>query len=543
MGDSADMLTDQQRQKLLARNVDVSLILRQQIRAALPTAQDQFLTVMVPGKVLDLKSFDPYDANGNRSSAITPDGIRLREAILCDDMPALGPVQLSPSGKSVMRSYITALDRLIPTEASLGFGRGKASSDPEDPVKKYGESMKWLSAIDPGQKKSHLERYVDCQREYTMATEKKARAYSAALEIARKDYHTVKEQTKCYEAWVAENSRYYQNDCQAAYMKWVVNGQKEKVEYHFGKVDTSTVMSRIENSKETLRGCLLTTDDAAEYGGVRLLPENWASIALKRVQETSLRPGSTPERSVKTQGTSTSPSTEENYWTSVSCSFSASEWNKKTESSAVSTSLGVGVNYGLSSLDGNDSHSSSASAVSEQMTQCDVNISFECMRVDITRPWLHAELFFDHEITTAEHLHLSPGPQFLGRLMDPVNYTPPNEKEIRDAQSILSNRYGLFPMFPTAFILAANVVLEFKGETSSISSALNNSTNSGSASVGYGPFAISTAYSVSTSSSSSRCEITSQGCRITINAPQIIGWVSSMLPALPRLPDDKPLFN
>jgi hypothetical protein len=65
---------------------------------------------------------------------------------------------------------------------------------------------------------------------------------------------------------------------------------------------------------------------------------------------------------------------------------------------------------------------------------------------------------------------------------------------------------------------------------------MNSSSSSTSVAVGYGPFfAGKGSYSQSKSEQGSSCESTASGCRITIKAPQIIGWVSQLLPALPRV--------
>ncbi|KAF8594962.1 hypothetical protein BDV93DRAFT_564872 [Ceratobasidium sp. AG-I] len=60
--------------------------------------------------------------------------------------------------------------------------------------------------------------------------------------------------------------------------------------------------------------------------------------------------------------------------------------------------------------------------------------------------------------------------------------------------------------------------------------------SSASASVEYGPFSASAKASHSSSSASSSCQTTASGCRIEIKSPQIIGWVSQIVPALPRVP-------
>lgn len=113
----------------------------------------------------------------------------------------------------------------------------------------------------------------------------------------------------------------------------------------------------------------------------------------------------------------------------------------------------------------------------------------------------------------------------------------------------------------TAFLIATNVVLEISGSTSSLQTYMNSSSTSGSASVSYGPFFSGEASgSKSNTESGSTCKATASGCRsvflilsfvmgladehtspirIEMKAPQIIGWVSQLLPALPRLADKK----
>ena len=88
-----------------------------------------------------------------------------------------------------------------------------------------------------------------------------------------------------------------------------------------------------------------------------------------------------------------------------------------------------------------------------------------------------------------------------------------------------------------AFLLAANVVLEIEGDTSDIQSHFHTSSisASASASIGWGPFSVTGGFSHTGTQANSTCEATAAGCRITIKSPQIIGWVSQIVPALPRV--------
>lgn len=45
------MMSEAQRQASILHTAQIALSLRQQIRAALPTPDEQYMTVMIPGKV------------------------------------------------------------------------------------------------------------------------------------------------------------------------------------------------------------------------------------------------------------------------------------------------------------------------------------------------------------------------------------------------------------------------------------------------------------------------------------------------------------
>lgn len=71
------------------------------------------------------------------------------------------------------------------------------------------------------------------------------------------------------------------------------------------------------------------------------------------------------------------------------------------------------------------------------------------MLVQIKRPWLHSELFSDHAIDTMQQTKLSPGAVDLKNWIEKGNRTG-------------LDPYSEFPAYPTAFIVAADTVLEVK---------------------------------------------------------------------------------
>ncbi|KAK8065032.1 hypothetical protein PG997_011779 [Apiospora hydei] len=153
------------------------------------------------------------------------------------------------------------------------------------------------------------------------------------------------------------------------------------------------------------------------------------------------------------------------------------------------------------------------------MSNLEVEITMDCMVVEIDRPWLHAELFNDAELDSGK-FDISPGAAELKRLYE-QDQTP-------------SGPHQQFSSYPTAFVVAADVQLSFSGDTTQLESAVSASSSEANLSVGYGPFNISGSHKQSKSSSKTKMESTATGCRISIQAPQIVAWVQTLMPQLPK---------
>ena len=111
--------------------------------------------------------------------------------------------------------------------------------------------------------------------------------------------------------------------------------------------------------------------------------------------------------------------------------------------------------------------------------------------------------------------------------------------ELVEKNGVLDSRFQGFPAYPTAFVVAANVELSFNGNTSTLESSLEASSTEANASVGWGPFGVSASHKQSRNKSKTRTEATATGLKISIQAPQIIGWVQTLLPKLPKDPAGK----
>lgn len=92
-----------------------------------------------------------------------------------------------------------------------------------------------------------------------------------------------------------------------------------------------------------------------------------------------------------------------NYWTSIMVDVSSSYTHESHETTATSATVEASVRTGFfTRASVKVSHQESHSAASKEMANASMKISFECMRVDITRPWLRGELFYDHELRVPE---------------------------------------------------------------------------------------------------------------------------------------------
>ena len=90
------------------------------------------------------------------------------------------------------------------------------------------------------------------------------------------------------------------------------------------------------------------------------------------------------------------------YWTPV-CVEVASSCSSDSGTTGASVFMAdPSTNYDFLSAVVGMSHNESHKNAVRQMANASVKVSFDCMRVDITRPWLRRELFYDHDLRVPE---------------------------------------------------------------------------------------------------------------------------------------------
>ncbi|KAF5603989.1 hypothetical protein FPCIR_1050 [Fusarium pseudocircinatum] len=267
--------------------------------------------------------------------------------------------------------------------------------------------------------------------------------------------------------------------------------------------------------------------DPTSVGSTTVAPEGseYANPVFGINQDGTLNADKPITSSSKTQ--SQTNATDSDPWTTISFSFSAADRNKVAKSKDNGFSTGGSVGFALWGAGGSYSHDSAHSSMQDDMASCDVSVSFSALVVDIDRPWLQAEIFDDADLDIAADVLLSPGASRL-------------KTAIATQETKLNPE---FPAYPTSFILAADTSIDFTGSTRHIQEYFNSKTTSSDTSVGWGPFSTHVSSHHSSSHSHVQCHTTATGCKLSFGAPQIIAWVSEILPELPRAKNLNPLWQ
>ncbi|KAF5963922.1 hypothetical protein FBULB1_13082 [Fusarium bulbicola] len=696
--------TETQAKGVLAAMTSASETVRGAIASSIPVASNQVLTVSLPGTVIDWKDYY-YNVSKNIKP---PLDIQIKEARLVDGMIPLSKYTAGKTGKSVARSYLAALDLLVPVEASVSGVVSNETGDITDPRLKtirerYKYSMGYLTSPDDtpsGNGRTKVETYVMKQSAWAKEVAEYQRAQAEALRTLAPPAGATTAQVKAsqekYLQWIQEHARDFKNTIQTKYMDWVVHGYKFMVDFHFGIVDISSGMKRIENSTEAYRNLtVIASDGSSEYNGVVLTPIGWYAFhsfhlatmvakktlnwkkdhakpnlaeiraEIRRLQgllvshETlaeaieknaffPLMPSDSPTddkkvkeayahvyndmdtKNAKSRGQDENESNKSNWlkdtfgaapltdnvlknltdeqkkhdeaslnrnnrsikqdiddlkkqlsaaeaaplisatpllpvvnaegivvtgdelvanpslknpgvgnvidldnedtwrnaaddgpdsWTKISCKVSSKSSYSESWTSQSASSICGKAGWGWWRASASASHTESSAEAMSSMSNLDVEVSMSCMVVEIERPWLHAELFADAELDSGE-FRISPGEDVLEDAFD-------NGKN-------LVGEYQQFSSHPTAFVIAADIELSFSGDTTKLESAVSASSTQANVSVGWGPFAVSGSHSSSKSKSKTKMESTATGCRISVEAPQIVGWIQTLLPMLPK---------
>lgn len=133
----------------------------------------------------------------------------------------------------------------------------------------------------------------------------------------------------------------------------------------------------------------------ANERAIKALEEERDAILRKNVDDPVLKevlPSDAETNAPKT------PKDKADYFTSINVEVSSSYDHSKSSQHALTAGAKVKAGYGQLGVAAGAAHTQSSGDAESQMAKSNVKVSFECMRVDIDRPWLRPELFYDEDL-------------------------------------------------------------------------------------------------------------------------------------------------
>lgn len=148
------------------------------------------------------------------------------------------------------------------------------------------------------------------------------------------------------------------------------------------------------NSSEDLKAELAKNTEMIEQ-----LSKDREAILKKNVDDPLLKdvlPSETPETKAPE-----APLDRPDFFTSITLEASSSYEMTSSSSQAIQTQLEARGTYAGATGSVGGAHTQASADAEKQLAKSNVKVSFECMRVDIDRPWLRPELFYDEDLCPA----------------------------------------------------------------------------------------------------------------------------------------------
>jgi len=263
--------------------------------------------------------------------------------------------------------------------------------------------------------------------------------------------------------------------------RWVALGKKEKIEGALATLAAQgqdPAMALIGRAKKDLASNLFEFPGVGALPQTIIIPENWADEKDDRGWNT----------------------------------YTSTDFHSETHYTESSTSIkaGGGFNLGFWSAEADFSHDSETKSMNMQTNNLEISFSYMIadVRSTVVKPtllnlknWFLYGDYPAHSVSTGQMGQLRPE----------------------------SNEHVFLPSMITGLILIKDLRIKWDDWKSQWESA--TSSTQGSASFGYGPFAVSGSYGSKKHSFDASCDRESEG--LTVKGIQLVGYVSQIMPASP----------
>lgn len=193
-----------------------------------------------------------------------------------------------------------------------------------------------------------------------------------------------------------------------------LTGSRKLLNQSFEQLDRKNVRQLSMKNREVQKGLINRATDGLQAQINRnkeeierlqalIVPEGSEKDAAAVQNNVAGKAGLQPDLpSLPSPSPTTAGAGDEGPWTSISFLLSSSYSHTTDESSAWSLKAEATYRSWFNSVNMGLSHEQSHAAALREMANATIRVSFECMRVDITRPWLRPELFLDHDLRVAD---------------------------------------------------------------------------------------------------------------------------------------------
>jgi hypothetical protein len=184
------------------------------------------------------------------------------------------------------------------------------------------------------------------------------------------------------------------------------------------------------------------------------------------------------------------------------------------ETSAEESSHGVSFFFG--GYTSNSSHQSAVETAFSENSSMEIKIGMSVAKVEIDREWFNPAVFMlTEDMYNTSSGHIAPKEDYNGF----------NQERLKDMNNCI------FPCFPTSFVIARDVTIQFYSEHGISSSFAESVEEHSSKGGGFFIFGGSKSSSSSSSSSNSVATSSSQSVTVRFTAPQILGYYLEALPS------------
>lgn len=214
-------------------------------------------------------------------------------------------------------------------------------------------------------------------------------------------------------------------------------------------------------------------------------------------------------------GTGTmTPANTSDRWLTLQYSVSTDEASAQSNSTSSSSQTSWSVDLFLGSASGSSSSASATDAKAQADSSVNVDIGMKVTKVEIERGWYDPGVFkLSGDMSRISSVPVSSGPI-----------------DLNDDRKVKAANTAILPTFPVAFVVAKDVTIQFKADSSSLDAVQSVLDSKSAVGGGFLCFSASSSSAAHSDASSLHTKMTDSVVNISMPGPQILGWFHEFTP-------------